>query len=178
MNGDEIINCIRRIPGLNAEFGGVYMNNFIPSTLKNRKNVFFIINSIQDPTTESFGHWLLVYIHNYQLNYFDSYGLDPSLYGGALFEFIKNYPKTTLNVFSRELQQENSIVCGIYTIFFSHKMFTRTALKNIKSYFGKNRKSNDAKMLNYFLKLTGKSFYSTLNHYRLRRTPGRQRSAN
>ena len=66
------------------------------------------------------------------------------------------------NVFTRELQQENSNVCGIYTIYFSHKMFTHTALRKIKSFFGKNRRENDSKMLNYFYQLTGRSFKSTI----------------
>ena len=165
MNGEEIINCIQRIPGSNLEFGGVYMNNYLPAILKNRRNVFFIVNSIQDPKTETYGHWIMGYIRNYHLYFFDSYGFDSSVYGGAIFNFIKTYPHTTSNVFARELQQENSNVCGIYTIFFCHKMFTHTALGKIKSFFGKNRRENDSKMLNYFCKLTGRSFKSTIQQH-------------
>lgn len=165
MNGEEIINCIQRIPGLSMEFGGIYMNDFLPDTLKKRKNVFFIINSIQDPMTETAGHWLLVYIRNFCAYFFDSYAMTPSVYGGAVFNFFKSYPYATLCVFKRELQQENSVVCGIYTIFFSHKIFSNTALPKIKSYFGTNRKVNDSKMLNYFYRLTGRSFHSTIQQY-------------
>ena len=168
MNGEEIINCIQRIPGLSVEFGGIFMNNYLPDTLKRRRNVFFIINSIQDPTTEAVGHWLLVYIRNFCAYFYDSYGMNPSIYGGAVFNFFKTYPYSTLCVFKRELQQENSLVCGIYTIFFSHKMFTNTALSKIKLYFETNRKVNDSKMLNYFYKLTGRSFNSIIHIYNQR----------
>ena len=70
MNGYHLIECIKTIPGLGYEFGGIFLNSNIPPKFRNCKNIFFIVNTIKDPYIEKIGHWVLFYIKDYKLYFF------------------------------------------------------------------------------------------------------------
>ena len=164
MNGEQVEECISKIIGLSTEFRGVYLNNHIPDKFIYGKNIFFIVNTIIDPIKERIGHYVLFYIqggdlsNHVELIFGDSYGFHPNFYGGKIKEFFNSYPFSSKCLFDHEIQQDTSMVCGIYTIFFSHKLFKNIPLKTIKKYFGCNKKRNDSLMLCYFRKIMGIDF--------------------
>ena len=159
MDGEGIINIINRIDGLSFIFTGIYLNNYIPSHLMYRRNIFFIINTIENVEENLIGHWLMFYIDEmHNLSFWDSYGLTPSAYFGAIAKFYSSYPYKKIIPIHRPHQQNSSMVCGIYVIFFAHNMFQNNSIRKIKSYFHCNRKKYDCLMLQYFYRLTGRSF--------------------
>ena len=158
MNGGHLIECIRIIPGLSHEFGGIFLNSNIPPKLKKSRNLFFIVNTIKDPIMEKIGHWVLFYIKDYKLYFFDSYGITPDWYGGDIAEFYYNHQFPSECVIRYELQQDSSFVCGIYCLFFCQKMYKNCPIKTIKNYFGCNKKNNDSLMMKYFYHVMGINF--------------------
>ena len=163
MNGQEIIDVVKRIDGLSSIFAGIFLNNYIPTYLKQKRNIFFIVNTIENIQENTLGHWTMIHIStDKHLTFWCSYGFSVNSYGGAIKKFYHEYPYSKDCVLQREYQQNSSIVCGIYVIFFAHKMFLNIPIQKIKSYFSYNRKKNDSIMLKYFYKLTGKSFKSSI----------------
>ena len=166
MNGEQVEECISKISGLAKSFCGVHLNSYIPEKFIYDRNIFFIVNTIVDPSKEQIGHYVIFYITggegtgHVQLIFGDSYGFHPNFYGGKIKEFFNSYPSPSICLFNREVQQETSLVCGIYCIFFGHRLFKNKSLKGIKNYFGCNKKHNDSLMLKYFHNTIGVDFSS------------------
>ena len=162
MNGLEIINCIEQIPCLKYSFIGVYNNKNIPVSLKYMRNGFFIVNTIYN--VNKMGHWIMYYIKDFNIYFFDSYGSHPTEYGMCIEEFYNSYPYNKIIVFDREIQDDSSYVCGVYAIYFAYSMCNNKSINMIKKKFGKNRNKNDLFVTGFLYKLLGLSISCNKNY--------------
>ena len=78
MYANQIQQIIQNDPKTKKQFLGVYSANTIPKQMAS--NSFAIINCCHH--SKPFQHWLALYMHGdgFNLEYFDSYGLNPSYY--------------------------------------------------------------------------------------------------
>ena len=152
MNGLQILKAVNCIPGANSLFLGCYTNDHIPGSFKSIRNGFLIANTESDPS--KFGHWVLLYIKNYVLAFFDSFALDPIEYGGAIYFIYSTFKSRKFKAISKPLQSDHSLVCGAYTIFFSYVM-TRNKLSDIFKKLGRNKNKNDRFVARFLGKMAG-----------------------
>ena len=156
MNGLQIIQCIDEIPCLKQIFIGVYNNKTVPMTLKNIRNGFYIINTANN--VNKMGHWVMYYVKDFTMYFFDSFGCSPSEYGLDIAKIYNLYRFKKHVVFNREIQDESSYVCGLYTLYFAYLMCNNKTIEFINKKFGKNRSKNDLFVINYINKLLGLRF--------------------
>ena len=81
---------------------------------------FFVVNTMVDENC--IGHWVLIYINDIYMYFFDSLGATPSYYGGDISKIFENTSKYRIIVFSEPIQSKNSSVCGAYVIFFCYEI--------------------------------------------------------
>lgn len=127
MNAMEIESGLMDVMGDRIVFLGCHPQNKISDLLNlsrgHVKPVVFILNTHSAPTDE-LGHWITIYI-NYQsliLGYFDSYNLHPSLHSLTLHHFMQRHPYFTIQRLRYRLQGAQSLVCGIYSMYFSYQL--------------------------------------------------------
>ena len=101
------------------------------------------------------GHWILFYIKDFHLYYFDSFAISPIDYGWDINDFFRLYPGNKTEVFHVPIQNEVSFVCGGYTIIFAFYMSMDYTLSYIKSLFTRNRRKNDSFIVSRLYSLTG-----------------------
>jgi len=101
------------------------------------------------------GHWILFYIKDFRLYYFDSFGLSPIDYGWDIDHFYTTYTGYKTKVFHTAIQNDTSYVCGAYTIFISFYMSMDYSLFYIKSLFTRNRRRNDSFIVSRLYSLVG-----------------------
>ena len=101
------------------------------------------------------GHWILFFIKDFHLYYFDSFGFTPEDYGWDITDFFGSYPTCKTIVFVDPIQNEFSYVCGAYTILFSYLMCKNYSLGYIKSLFTRYRRKNDSYAVSYLYSLVG-----------------------
>ena len=106
---DCLLSKIYHVKRLSAKFLGVFPADKIPLPLT-KWPAGFVANT--DPEGEPGQHWVAMYQKSpfAQLEYFDSYGYDPSFY-----DF--NLPDS-LTFSDRQLQSPGSDVCGNYCVYF------------------------------------------------------------
>ncbi len=160
MNGVEIEFGLQGSLGKKIRFLGCYWIDDIPRLLNLSKNYpsVFILNTLsKDDKTSVLGHWIALYV-NYMdgtLGYFDSYNLDPKHYSIPLHDFIQSSPHITVYRLSYRLQGIHSVVCGIYTMLFSHLL----SHYNITSSFSYLHKIFKRRQFTYYDKLVTRMVY-------------------
>ena len=112
-----------------------------------------MVNTVVD--TKKFGHWVLYYISQNRLFYFDSFAMTPKDYGFDIESFYKSYPYDKIIVFNNQIQNDKSNVCGAYTIISSYLMCKNYSLRRIKSLFTKNTRRNDSYTTSFLYSLVG-----------------------
>ena len=156
MNGFQISNALNIIPETENLFRGCYYNRNIPFSLFNERTCFFIVNT-KTNLSRSMGHWILFYIRDYYLLFFDSFALEPRFYGWDIEEFYEMYPGCKSIMISRPLQNEFSYVCGAYCVVVSYLLSKNYTVKRIHSLFTKKTRKNDSYVSNYLYSLVGVS---------------------
>lgn len=116
MDSYQIGKALNIIPEIGNLFKGCYFNRNIPFELKYERECFFIVNTIVE--LGNMGHWILFYVSNQHLYFFDSFGIDPMQYGWDIARFFSSYGGCKTIVFNRPIQSEFSYVCGAYVILF------------------------------------------------------------
>ena len=101
------------------------------------------------------GHWILFYIRDYNLLFFDSFALEPRFYGWDIEEFYEMYPGCKSIMKNRPFQNEFSYVCAAYNIVISYLLSKNYSISRIKSMFTKNTRKNDSLVSNYMFSLVG-----------------------
>ena len=91
MNWFQISNALTIMPETVYLFRGCYYNRNILFSLFNERTCFFIVNTKAD-LSRPMGHWILFYIRDYNLLFFDSIALEPKFYGWDIEEFYQLYP--------------------------------------------------------------------------------------
>lgn len=88
----------------------------------------FIVNV--DPAYESGSHWLACYLSSlHHLEFFDSYGREPSHFEGPIWEYVKRFRYVDYN--TSTLQSNISAVCGQYCIFYLYSKCRGYSLNDI-----------------------------------------------
>ena len=122
-------------------FNGVYCRDNLPKTIKNGA---YVINLDE---YEAIGtHWIVLYVNNNEITYFDSFGVEhvPK----EIKKFI-GHKNIKTNIF--RIQVDNSIMCGCFCIGFIDFMFGGKSLIDIISLFSPyDFKKNDDIILSYF----------------------------
>ena len=122
-------------------FNGAYFRDNLPRI----KDGAYVTNL--DEYSDIGTHWVALYVHNDDVTYFDSFGVEhiPK----EIKAFINNKNIKT-NIF--RIQAYDSIMCGYFCIGFINFMFkgeTLTEYTNLSS--PTNFKKNDDIILNYFM---------------------------
>ena len=92
-------------------------------------------------------HWVALYVHNNDVNYLDSFGVEhiPK----EIKTFI-NYKNITTNIFW--IQSYDSIICRYFCIGLIDFMLAGKTLTEFTNLFSPNNfKKNDDIILNYFM---------------------------
>ena len=136
MNTLQIDNIMRADCELSTTFEGVFASDRLPA-LSEQKTAM-VMNL--DPFKMDGSHWVCIYIENVNGNYFDSYGLSPSV--DNFVHFLKRNCKTwTFN--KTELQSYDTEVCGHYCIWFLTERARGKTMHEIVSQFSEDRAKND-----------------------------------
>ena len=89
-------------------FNGVYSRDNLPKI----KDGAYIINL--DEYSDIGTHWVALYVHNNDVTYFDSFGVEH--FPKEIKAFIDRSLSTTTNIF--RIQAYNSTMCGYFCIGF------------------------------------------------------------
>lgn len=153
MDARQISNILNGVDETRYYFKGCYESKNIPNWFANIVNGFIIVNTLNN--TNKIGHWVLFYIKNTSLYYFDSFGNEPSVYGTYISNFYHAYPKDKTLVFKSPLQADFSYVCGAYVIYFSYMMCHNYSIAFIRNKFTKNKEYNDEIVSGFVYKISG-----------------------
>ncbi|KMQ82166.1 hypothetical protein RF55_23931 [Lasius niger] len=130
MNSSEIHNVLSRDPHTCRYYVGVFPSDKIPDIAK--FPAAMVINT--DKHHEKGSHWLALYIENPKtLDFFDSFGLPPDIYGEDISRFVKTYEEVHWN--SVPVQSLTSNVCGQFCIYFIVKRCQGFCMKMIDFLF-------------------------------------------
>lgn len=133
MNTKQLENIFLKIGG---GFQGVFTNK----TFRIKDKGYYIVNTVSD--AEIMGHWVLFYFeNNNRVIFIDSFAKHPSLYGGNILKFYTDF--SVKSVVKHRLQSSDSLVCGLYCIYFTFYLNKKYSMKRILSHFSGNYKRND-----------------------------------
>ena len=153
MDGGQINNILNGMEETRHYFKGCYINKNLPKWFANIENGFIIVNTLND--ANKIGHWILFFIKNMHLYYFDSFGNNPNNYGYRTSKFYNTYPKNKTIVFNSPVQADFSYFCGAYVIYFSYMMCLDYSTGFIKNKFTNNKKNNDKVVSRFVYKKSG-----------------------
>ena len=126
-----------------SRFNGVYSKD----NLSKIKDGEYIINL--DEYSDIGTHWVVLWVNNNNIIYFDSFGVEPI--PKEIIKFIENRNIKT-NIF--RIQAYDSI-CGYFCIGFIDFMFKGKSLTDYTNAFSANDfKRNDDTILNFFMNNT------------------------
>ncbi len=126
MNSEKV-TCVleKMIPSERCEFLGTFPRDLIPKTIPQRP-ACLVVNT--DESGKRGEHWVAIYyMENDTCEFFDSYGLDPLLYGFSLNNctFMEGEP----------IQSIESDVCGQHCIYFLYNRSLEYTFKSIVNSF-------------------------------------------
>ena len=149
MNGRQIDDAFKLNPKL--RYRGCFMNKYVPKIKE--KNCFFVVNTLKN--VGGIGHWVMFYILDYHMYFFDSLGKEPSYYTGDIYRVYNQHMFNKTIVFKNRIQNIYSSVCGAYVIYFAYEMFKHENICIIKSKFTLAYFKNDDIVVKYVNKLLG-----------------------
>ena len=123
-------------------FNGVYSRD----NLSEIKDGAYVINL--NEYSDIGTHWVVLYVHNDDVTYFDSFGVEhiPK----EIKAFIDRSLSITTNIF--RIQAYDSIMCGYFCIGFIDLMLAEKTLTEFTNLFSPNNfKKSDDIILNYFM---------------------------
>jgi hypothetical protein len=114
---------------------------------KHIPNTNYIVNLNADG---QMGHWTALYIKNKHAYYFDSYGVQPSLY---VLKFIKNNKLKLVEYNNNDIQDYHDISCGFYCLAFimAMKKLKYKSINNFTKLFNNDTKTN-INILQHFIR--------------------------
>ena len=161
MNSLQIENIIQKFPCLYNVFVGCFMNNAAPVyEINHNREVCFIMNTVSNPST--MGHWVLFYLRENTLFFFDSLARRPQFYGGFIHLIYKHFNGVKTCVFQKQIQMDTSLVCGAYCIYFALLMSKNNTIQYIKSRFGVNLYCNDL-IVKRFIYKSSRCVFTSVN---------------
>ena len=85
--------------------------------------------------------WIIFYIRDYNLLFFDPFALEPWFYGWDIEEFYQLYPGCESIMISRPLLNEFSYACGAYCVVISYLLSKNYTVKRTHPLFYKKKTS-------------------------------------
>ena len=131
MNSEQLISILKGDPYVAPIFQGVYPINRLPTI----KNGAYVINTA--PDTHPGLHWVALLVRGDSIEYFDSYGGDPS----SKLRHWAGAKKWTTNPIP--LQSPLTSVCGQYCVFYLLHRARGIDLPTILMEFNADVDSND-----------------------------------
>ena len=90
-------------------------------------------------------HWIVIFIENNSVDFFDSFGRPP-------IHFFLRFKNKHVNIYSKNVQDKNSTLCGYYCIAFVYmKMYKM--LNEFFQMFTDNKILNDKKIVHIVYKI-------------------------
>ena len=118
--------------------------------------LYIIVNILPTSKIELMGHWVLVYIENRVIYFFDSFAMHPKNYSPYFTRFLLKHEGFDLWLMERQLQSASSHTCGAYVLYFMHVICTKglQALRTIlkKDFKHSSGLQNDRFILLYVYK--------------------------
>ena len=84
----------------------------------NLSDNFFVLNTLNSSDIKNIGHWVGYFEQNHTLYYIDSFAMCPSTYGGVIKQIYEKYAYKIRKLPSFQIQNDSSLLCGAYLIFF------------------------------------------------------------
>ena len=104
-----------------------------------------------DESTKPGSHCLSFYLSDDdRVEFFDSYGNEPSFFKGPISNFVSRFSQVTFNPVT--LQSNVSAVCGQYCIYYLYCRCRGKTLENIVSQFVSRNVCNDRSVYNFVAK--------------------------
>jgi len=118
--------------------------------------VFIIVNILPSSKIKRMGHWVLLYVENKVIHFFDSFAIHPNNYSTYFTRFLCNHKGFKLWLMQRPLQSAASHTCGAYVLYFMYVICSNglEALKNNLKRKFKNSSAlqNDRRILQFVYK--------------------------
>jgi hypothetical protein len=143
----DLLSLLKNVP----HFLGVFSVDSLKFLAVRKFPTFLIINL--DISTQPGSHWLSIRIGKFTLEIFDSLGFKPSLwnrYPTELFKFLTSYSFSHKFYFSPVLQPENTLTCGLFSVYFIVYR-QQISFNQCISEFYKNLTLNNSKLSNLLL---------------------------
>lgn len=129
MDGDELRKRLKADTFIGDDFLNVFALNELPKEKIRRKVWCLVLNCC--PRWRVGEHWLAVYYQNGQLDFFDSFGLAPNIYGDELIQFFQAQEARDVFYNARMLQNLTSVACGYYCTLFLICRARGESMKNV-----------------------------------------------
>jgi len=138
MNTAEITHLIGQDLKLTKIFLGVFPSDKLPP-IKGKRQCL-IANT--DDSSQPGQHWVAFYADkNGTIEYFDSFGREP--YIDSFIDYLKMHDTESVRFNARHLQNDDSMVCGIYCLYYLYYKARGVSLKRILKAFSRNYHRND-----------------------------------
>ncbi len=127
-------------------FKGIYDNSSVNPQLAHTKNSFFIVNTSSDPSV--MGHWVLFYINEKkELFFMCSLGFKTNFYKKDINRFYHNFNGNKYHVCDYRIQQNTSLTCGAFCIYFCYHIAKNISpLVIFKKFSKQNISRNETKV--------------------------------
>ncbi len=139
MNTDQLDRILRKDPYTGPWFKGIYARDRLP---KPTAPAVYMFNT--DPSHKPGEHWLGVYVGLDGVEFFDSFGREPT---GPFATFMKKCGPYVYNPVW--LQGPWTAVCGQYCLYYLLKRCRGFSMDAIVKQFGSNLEENDRFVYNY-----------------------------
>ena len=117
MNTFQLWNALATNPITRKKFGGIFSKDTL-KFVKEPLPQLIICNT--DVSTQSGKHWILLYIDEKCLEYFDTLGNDINYYGLELLHFLKLTKVKKYKRVPKRIQPINSSMCGEYCLYYAY----------------------------------------------------------
>lgn len=151
MNGLQLQSALLSNPTTKKNYGGIFNNQ----TLENvyRFDKYYIVNTITN--SMAMGHWILFIFHFGELLFIDSFAQDVSAYGGKIEQFYIKCPYKKKMLIHKQIQSSDTLVCGIYSMYFAYHITKNTNIPKIMRRFNyKKTQENDKFILKFYFRFT------------------------
>ena len=143
---------------LKFNFGGcISIDSFCRIDINVKKTVVYCVNTLPSYSTVDIGHWVAFTVKKNSVIFFDSYALPLKIYHKLFTDFLEKCRRNKKRVYniSIHVQDENSLICGLYALL-AIKVLLTYGIKKFKIIFFKmfprssSKKTNDNVVLSYF----------------------------
>ena len=143
---------------LNFNFGGcLTVDSFCRININVKKTVVYCVNTLPSYSAANLGHWIAFIVKRNSVIFFDSYAVPLKLYHSLFTGFLEKCRRNKKRVYniSLHVQDENSLICGLYALL-SIKVLLTYGIKKFNMIFLKmfprtsSKKTNDNVVLSYF----------------------------